>query len=124
MDRSLLVCLGILAVLAVLCVLSKTVSSESKLGSYSGATVKKTCERLFREATHLRAASLQDEAPAFAMGHSAEALAKARCAVALLHEYGLQPPNNLKELEADLREEQEASLQLMSVDLEEAAEVG
>lgn len=124
MDRSLFVCLCVLVTLVVLAILSKTVSGDSKLGTYSAATVRKTCDRLFREACHLRAASLQDEAPAFAMGHSAEALSKTRCARALLHEYGLVAPNDLQELEADLRDEQEASLHLLSVELDSGAPQG
>lgn len=109
-----------MGVLAVLCVLSRTVSSESKLGSYSAATVKRTCERLCREAAQLRATSLQDELPAMALGHNAEALAKVRCASALCSEYGLAPIYEAQDLEADLREEQDASIQALAVEIDNA----
>lgn len=102
----------------MLCVLSRTVSSESKLGAYSGATVKRTCERLCLEAAQLRATSLQDELPAMALGHNAEALARVRCARSLAAEYGLPVLNGAQDLEADLREEQDASIQYLTADME------
>jgi hypothetical protein len=118
MDRSLLVCLVILAALLALSVMSRTVSSESKLGAYSGATVRRTCARLCREAAQLRATSLQDELPAMALGHNAEALARVRCASALSTEYGLGSVEGAQDLEADLREEQDASVQALAAEID------
>ena len=118
MDRSLLICLAILGALLALCVLSRTVSSESKLGAYSGATVRRTRDRLYREAAQLRATSLQDEMPAMALGHNAEALALVRCATTLSAEYGLGAAQGAQDLEADLREEQEASLQALAAEMD------
>lgn len=118
MDRALVICLVILAVLLVLSILSRTVSSESKLGAYSGATVRRTCAKLYREAAQLRATSLQDELPAMALSHNAEALARVRCASALSTEYGLGPVDGAQDLEADLREEQDASVQALAAEMD------
>lgn len=117
MDRSLIVCACIIAGIFVLSVLSRTVSSESRLGTYSTATVRRTAERMRREALHLRAASLQDELPAIALGHNAEALAKARCAIVLLQEHGVAVQEEMLDLHADLKEEQEASVQLVAAEI-------
>lgn len=113
-HSSFAICLIILAALLVLCILSRTVSSESKLGAYSGATVRRTCDRFYREAVRLRAISLQDELPSMALLHNAEALARVRCASALSTEYGLSPVEGAQDLEADLRDEQDASVQALA----------
>lgn len=118
MDRSILICCIIFGVVVLLSILSRTVSTESKLGSYSAATVKRTCERLYREATQLRATSLQDELPAMALSHNAEALAKVRCIAILSSEYGLALTYGSQDLEADLREEQDASIQALAAEID------
>ncbi len=117
MERPLVISLALLIGLLVLCILSKTVSGNSRLGNHSEATVKASCMRLYREATLLRATSHQDETPAVALAHNAEALACVRSAQALTQEYGMEPPEGLKDLGADLRDEQEASINALAVEM-------
>ena len=117
MERPLVISLILLACLLVLCILSKTVSGNSRLGNHSETTVKTTCMRLYREATVLRATSHQDELPAQALAHNAEALACVRASQALAQEYGMGQPDGMQDLAADLRDEQEASVTALASEM-------
>lgn len=119
MLKGALTCALVIVGVVVLCIMSRTVARDSKLGSYSSDAIRRTCLKLLRECAEARAASLQDELPSMALTHNSEALAKVRCAMALATEYALSPPlRGAQEMEADLREEREASLHSFALEID------
>ncbi len=119
MERSAIVAIVLLALLLGLSLLSRTMVGSSRLGAHAASAVKRSCERLCREAAQLRVASHQDGLAALALAHNCEALALVRAATALTQEYGLAPPPGAQDLTEDLRSEQEASVRELAAQLDE-----
>jgi hypothetical protein len=117
MEKSLVVSLILLSTLLALCIMSKTVSSNSRLGVHSERAIRNTCLRIYKDARVLRSTSHQDTLASMALSHNAEALSCARSAQALAHEYGIEEAQGLKDLIADLRDEQELSVRDLAFEM-------
>jgi hypothetical protein len=103
--------LAVVTSVLLLCLVSRSVSNESSLGSFADSTVASTCTKILRESEFCRSVSRQDETPVVALIHNGEALSLAKSARKLAMDYNLPISTDLLDAIQDLQDEQDVILQ-------------